>query len=192
MYTTAIGTATASIRTTLALACASLALVSGRAEAQGHGARGGGHGYSSGGHGQLGDGYYAPRHGGGYYAPHHGGGWRRGGSGWVWGGIGLGLGIGLASVYASPWYYDEPRYLVVNPPTVVYENVPQPAYSQPVPARSSQPVIYPRDGQSAAKLDADANACSAWAGQQPNATTDSSVFLRGTQACMDARGYTVR
>jgi hypothetical protein len=53
-------------------------------------------------------------------------------------------------------------------------------------------VIYPRKGQTAAQTDADANACSEWAGKQPNATLDASVFRRGTQACMDARGYTVR
>jgi hypothetical protein len=173
--------------TSLAIACASLALVSG-AQAQsrgGHGAHGGGSGWHGGG------GHYSPRY--------HGGGYRRGGNGWVWGGVGLGLGLGLASYYASPWNgyygYSDPGYVVVNPPVVydapqtVYS---QPVYSQPVPARSSQPVIYPRNGQSAAKMDADANACSEWAGHQPNATSDPSVFMRGTQACMDARGYTVR
>lgn len=191
MDTLSMKTPTRSFGTTasraLALACASMALVAGSAQAQNHGSRGGGHGY----HGA--DGYY----GGGHYAPRYG--YRRGGNGWVWGGVGLGLGLGLASYYASPWYgYSDPGYVVVNPP-VVYE-APQsvysrPVYSQPVPARtysSAQPVIYPRNGQSAATLDSDANACSEWAGQQPNATNDPSVFMRGTQACMDARGYTVR
>jgi hypothetical protein len=161
----------------LVIACASLALVP-VAQAQGHGVRGGGHSFHGGG---------SAWHGG----SHFGGGWRRGGNGWVWGGLGLGLGIGLASYYnAYPYYYADPGYVVVEPP-VVYDN-PQPVYNQPVPSRSTQPVIYPRNGQSAAKMDADANACSQWAGQQPNATTDPNVFQRGVQACMDARGYTVR
>ena len=177
---------------TLAIACASLALVAGSAQAQVHGPRGGGggHSYSGGGHGYHG--------GGGHYAPRNGG-WRRGGgggggNGWVWGGVGLGLGLGLASYYASPWSYGyaDPGYVVVNPAPVYYDSPPQTVYSQPVPTRSSQLVIYPRNGQNAATRDADANACSEWAGQQPNATRDASVFTRGTQACMDARGYTVR
>lgn len=191
MNTLSIKTPTRSFGTTaigaLALAFASMALAAGSAQAQSHGSRGGYHGYY-GGHGYLGGGHYAPRYG-----------YRRGGNGWVWGGIGLGLGLGVASYYASPWDgsygYSDPGYVVVNPP-VVYEApqtvYSQPVYSRPVPARSPQPVIYPRNGQSAAKMDSDANACSEWAGQQPNATTDGSVFQRATQACMDARGYTVR
>ena len=174
--------------TALAIACASVALVTG-AQAQnrgggGHWAHGGGSGWHSGG------GYYAPRY--------RGGGYRYGGNGWVWGGVGLGFGLGLASYYGSypyyssnsPYYYSDPGYVVVDSP-VVYD-APRTVYSQPVPVRPSQPVIYPRNGQSAGKMDSDANACSEWAGQQPNATTDGSVFQRATQACMDARGYTVR
>ena len=160
----------------LAIGCASLALVTG-AQAQSHGGRGGGHFAHVGGPG----GY----HGGGHY------GYRHGGNGWVWGGLGLGLGLGLASYYSYPYYYADPGYVVVDPP-VVYSNPPPVVYATPVPARSPQPVIYPRNGQSAAQTDADANACSQWAGQQPNATVDASVFQRATQACMDARGYTVR
>lgn len=156
------------------VAVASLAMVAG-AQAQSHGGRGGWHG------------------GGGYHGGYHGGGHGyRGGPGWVWGGLGLGLGLGLASYYSSyPYVYADPGYVVVDPPTVVYDT-PQPVYSQPVPARSSQPVIYPRNGQTAQQMDADANACSEWAGHQPNATSDRSVFQRGLSACMDARGYTVR
>jgi len=158
---------------TLVIACASLALA-GTAQAQHHGGFHGGGGHFV--------------HGGG---GHYHGGYRYGGSGWVWGGLGLGLGLGLASYYnAYPWYVVDPGYVVVDPP-VVYENV-RPIYGTPMPARSVRPVIYPRNGQSAEKTDADANACSQWAGQQPNATTDASVFQRGIAACMDARGYTVR
>ena len=93
-------------------------------------------------------------------------------------------GFGVASV----WGY----VVIERQPQVVYTN-PQPVYSAPVPARQvQQPVIYPRNGQSTAQIDADADACSEWAGKQVNATSDASVFQRGTQACMDARGYTVR
>ena len=169
---------------TLVIGCAALALVGG-AQAQGHGSRGGGHG---GGHSAHGGG--SGWHGGGHYAPHYG--YRGGGNGWLWGGVGLGLGLGLASYYSTPWYgYPGPGYVIVDPP-VVYE-APQVVYSAPVPARSApQPVIYPRNGQSAAKIDADSDACSQWAGQQPNATVDASVFRRAIEACMDARGYTLR
>ena len=153
----------------LAVATASLALVGG-AQAQGRGW--GGHG----------GGHYV--HGGYYHGPHYG--YR--GYGWGWGGLGLGLGLGLAAgYYASPWYAD-PGYVVVSPPPVVYTE-PRPV---PPPQDSQQPVIYPRNGQSAAQMDSDSNACSEWAGKQANATTDASVFRRGIAACMDARGYTVR
>ena len=58
--------------------------------------------------------------------------------------------------------------------------------------QTQAPLIYPRHGQTAATIDADANACSEWAGQQPGATADSGVFQRGITTCMDARGYTLR
>jgi hypothetical protein len=152
----------------LAVATASLALMGG-AHAQGHGWVG---------HGTGGAHYV---HGGYYHGPHHG--YR--GHGWGWGGLGLGIGLGLAAgYYASPWYA-EPGYVVVAPPPVIYTE------PRPVP-QSPQPVIYPRNGQSAEQIDADSNACSEWAGKQPNATTDPSVFRRGITACMDARGYTLR
>lgn len=169
----------------LALACASLALCAG-AQAQGHGQRGGGH-FA---HGGASAGHFAH---GGASAGHFHGGFRGGprwgyrGGGWpVWGGVGLGIGLGLGSYYyGAPWYATSLDYVVVDPP-VVYAN------PQPVPAAGPQPVIYPRTGQSTAQTDADGNACSQWAGAQPNATVDPSVFRRAISACMDARGYTVR
>ena len=162
----------------LTIAFASLALVGG-AQAQGHG---GGHG---GGHSARGGGGWG--HGGGHYGGRHGG-WG-GGPGWVWGGLGLGLGLGLAGYYASPWYV-EPGYVYADPPVVYTDPQPVPRAVAPVP--SSGPVVYPRSGQTAAKTDADSDACSQWAGAQRNATADASVFQRGFAACMDARGYTVR
>jgi hypothetical protein len=166
------------VRRGAVLALVSLALV-GTAQAQSRGGHGGG----------WGGGYHC-----GYQGGHHGG-HHGGGRGWVWGGVGLGLGLGIASYYNSyPYgYYADPGYVVIEPqPQVIYAS-PHPVYGAPVPARQvQQPVIYPRTGQTAAQTDADANACSEWAGKQANATTDPSVFQRGTQACMDARGYTVR
>ena len=152
---------------TLALACASLALCAG-AQAQAHGQRGGGH-FA---HGGISTGHF---HGGFRGGPR----WGYRGGGWpVWGGVGLGIGFGLGSYYyGAPWYVTSPDYVVVDPPV---------GYANP------QPVIYPRQGQSAAQIDADSDACSQWAGAQPNATVDPSVFRRAISACMDARGYTVR
>jgi hypothetical protein len=154
----------------LVLACASLAMI-GTAEAQGHG---------------FGGGHFA--HGGSGF---HGGGFR-GGRGCCFGGIGLGVGLGvglgLAGYYGYPWYY--PGYVVVDPGVTYIQSQPVPV----APQQSSygQPVIYPRNGQSAAQMDADSNSCSEWAGKQPNAAADQNVFRRGIAACMDARGYTLR
>ncbi|RZL37776.1 MAG: hypothetical protein EOP35_07635 [Rubrivivax sp.] len=78
-------------------------------------------------------------------------------------------------------------------PEVVY--VPQPA-PQPVapvyaPSRD-EPVIYPRNGQSNAQLEADQRECNRWATTQPAAMADASIFRRAVEACMDGRGYTLR
>ncbi len=121
------------------------------------------------------------RHGGG-----RGGYYRGGGGGWGWG-VGLGLGAGL--LLASPWYY--PGYVVTPPTTVIVEQPPQ-AATAPLPPQPSrpEPVIYPRNGQSAQQLEADRQECNRWATTQQAALTDSSVFMRAVDACMDARGYT--
>jgi hypothetical protein len=117
---------------------------------------------------------------GGYGGPY------RGGGGWGWG-VGLGLGAGL--LLASPWYY--PGYVVAPPTTVIVEQPPQLA-AAPLPPQPSRPdpVIYPRNGQTAQQLEADRQECNRWATTQPAALNDSSVFMRAVDACMDARGYT--
>jgi hypothetical protein len=178
----------------IAIVSASLAMFAASgAYAQGHG---GGHG--GGGHFAGGGGHF---HGGPGWS--HGGYWRGGyRGGWGgWGGVGLGIGIGLG---VPAYYYGgyggypyDPGY-VIGDPTVVYstsqpvplvdQSVPQPVQQQSRPA----PVIYPRNGQSAAQITSDSDACSQWAGKQPNATTDPSVFGRSVEACMDAHGYTLR
>jgi hypothetical protein len=130
-------------------------------------------------------------HGGGW----HGGGYYHGGWGWdpLWG---VGLGVGLGVLATAPLYYDQPNYVVVNPP-VYYP--PQTVYVNPTPvaaaapvAAPAEPIFYPRAGQSSAQTEADRQACNRWATTQHNAMNDASVFQRATLACMDGRGYTAR
>ncbi|TXH53295.1 hypothetical protein [Piscinibacter sp.] len=121
----------------------------------------------------LGAGAAAPAHA-------HGGHWR--------GGIGISFGF---PVYVGPGYYGPwpayPAPVVVAPP---------PAYAEPPappPVKAPpEPIFYPRQGQDAAQLEADRQACNRWATTQPSAMADASVFHRATLACMDARGYTSR
>jgi hypothetical protein len=120
-------------------------------------------------------------HGGGHF--HHGGHW--GHDGRFWGGVGLGIGIGLGPwYYGAPWY---PGYVVVPGPMYEVTTVP----SAPA-ARAPDPVIYPRNGQSAEQTEADRRACDRWAMSQPSAMAEASIFHRATTACMEGRGYTVR
>jgi hypothetical protein len=175
----------------LAIATVALAAI-GSAQAQSHhggGGRGpgGAHFAHPGGHPGYG-GHFAPRHGYGHYAPRYR--YYGRGPGWGWGGVGLGLGLGWG---LSSYYDGYPGYVAVQP-NVVYDNTPRPVplVSSAVPAQSQRPVIYPRNGQGAAQIDSDSNQCSEWAGKQPDATADPSVFRRAIEACMDARGYTLR
>jgi hypothetical protein len=138
----------------------------------------------------------------GYRGGHRGGYYRGGGGGWGWGwGVGLGLGTGL--LLASPWYY--PGVVVTQPSTVVIETPIQPnsqpnyqpgnaATAPPAPTASMrpEPIIYPRNGQSPQQLEADRQECNRWATTQAGAMTDSSIFLRAVDACMDGRGYTTK
>lgn len=139
---------------------------------------------------------------------HHG---HRGhGPGWGAVGLGLGLGVGLGWLAGShrgygydhgyrhgPSVYSHvytPGYVVVEPP-VVYREVPRTVYRevpQVVAKAAPEPIIYPRNGQSAQQTEADRQECNRWATTQPSAMADSSVFNRATEACMDGRGYTLR
>ncbi len=142
-------------------------------------------------------------HGGG------GGGWHGGGGGWHGGGHvvyrggwgydpfwGFGLGLGLAAL-AAPVYYDQPSVVYVNPP-VYYPPAPVYAQAAPAPTYAPQapavpdPIFYPRNGQSAAQVEADRQDCNRWATTQPRAMADASIFQRATFACMDGRGYSAR
>lgn len=142
----------------------------------------------------------AYRRGGHGHHGHHG---HRGhGPGWGAVGWGLGLGVGLGWLAGShrghggdhgyrhgPSVHSHvytPGYGVVEPP-VVYREVPQVVAKAP-----PEPVIYPRNGQNAQQIEADRQDCNRWATTQPAAMADTSVFNRATDACMDARGYTLR
>ena len=124
-----------------------------------------------------------------------GGGHVRGywGPGPFWGGVGIGIGVGIASrYYGPPWY---PGYVVVDgPPVAYYPYYPEQRAAPPetVAKPSPDPVIYPRNGQTAAQTETDRRDCNRWATTQPSAMTDSSVFNRATTACMEGRGYTMR
>ena len=129
-------------------------------------------------------------HGGG-----HGWGW---GPGWGWGLGGVALGVDLALLASTPSYYYGPP-VVYQQPTVVYAPPPPVVYAQQsaAPAQPSRqsapdPIVYPRNGQSAEQTESDRRACNSWATTQPRAMNDASVFQRATEACMDGRGYTLR
>ena len=150
---------------------------------------------------------------GGHRGGHGGGHYHRGG-GPGWGGVllgtGLGFGLGYLSsqrVYGPPVYSYPPAYGWVEPAPVVvyrqppviyreapvYREVPPVAeYREPVAPSRPEPIIYPRSGQGPEQTEADRQACNRWATTQRNAMADSGVFNRATEACMDARGYTLR
>jgi hypothetical protein len=119
-------------------------------------------------------GYRGGHHGHGYYRGGYGGGW-----GWGW-----------SPVLLSPWVYYPQVVTVVQPAPVVVET-PAPPPVAAAPSRPD-PVIYPRNGQSAQQTEADRQECNRWATTQPAALADSSVFMRAVDACMDGRGYTMK
>lgn len=97
---------------------------------------------------------------------------------WSWG---IGLGFGFGPYYAPGWY---PAPVVVVPPMV---DDPSPSVNA-----TPEPVIEPRQGQGAAQVEADRQACNRWATTQANAMADATVFHRMTLSCMEGRGYSVR
>jgi len=104
------------------------------------------------------------------------------------------LWIGGAPYYYANGVYYAPApgqgYTVVPPPPGA--DSAQPAPPPPAPKAPPDPVIYPRNGQSAAQTEADRQDCNRWATTQPSALADADVSQRAVAACMDARGYTVR
>jgi len=99
-------------------------------------------------------------------------------------------------VRGAPYYYANGVYYtsvpnqgyVVSSPPPAEEAVQVPA---PAPATLPEPILYPRNQQSAMQTQADRQACNRWASEQPGAT-DPSVYQRAQAACLDGRGYTVR
>ncbi|CAD5370613.1 conserved exported hypothetical protein [Rubrivivax sp. A210] len=105
----------------------------------------------------------------------HGGGWRH--RGYYGGGV----------VFGGPIYWPP---VVYEPPIVVVQAPPTPP-AAPAPSRAD-PVVYPRNGQDGTQTEADRQACDRWATTQPAALADAAVFKRAVEACMDARGYTLK
>ncbi len=104
---------------------------------------------------------------------------------------------GAPYYYANGVYYASAPggYTVVDPPPGADSAEPAIVQAAPPAApapRSVDPIIYPRNGQSPQQTDADRAECNLWAGRQPHADSDISVFQRGFAACLDAHGYTVR
>jgi hypothetical protein len=100
------------------------------------------------------------------------------------------LWIGGAPYYYANGVYYAPAsggYAVVTPPPGA-----DGAQPMPPPKPAPDPIIYPRNGQSAEQTEADRQDCNRWATTQPSAMGDASVFQRAVAACMDGRGYTVR
>lgn len=98
-------------------------------------------------------------------------------------------------LWYRPW---GPRWVVVAPPVGVAVPVyAAPAAEAPPPAAPAapskpDPVIYPRNGQDAARTELDRQECNRWATTQPAAVADAGVFQRAVEACMDGRGYTMK
>lgn len=102
------------------------------------------------------------------------------------GGLVLGLAVAVPLIALAHQADRQPDVVYVPPPAPL---PPAPVYV--APSRSA-PVIYPRNGQSAAQLEADQRECNRWATTQQAAMADASVFNRAVEACMDGRGYTLR
>ena len=110
------------------------------------------------------------------------------------GGLVLGLAVAVPLIALASQADRQPDVVYVPPaplppPAPVYVTPPPPVYV--APSRPA-PVIYPRNGQSNAQLEADQRECNRWATTQQAAMADTGVFNRAVEACMDGRGYTLR
>jgi hypothetical protein len=114
------------------------------------------------------------------------------------GAVSVTVGGGRYWRYGDHWYRPwGPRWVVVAPPIVLAQ--PEPVYVQqaapaplPVAPARPDPIIYPRNNQSAEQTEADRRECNRWATTQPAAMAEASAFQRAVEACMDGRGYTMR
>lgn len=115
------------------------------------------------------------------YGPRRGPGWDDGRRGYG-GGVGYyGPSVGIV-VPVTPWVVER-RERVVEVPV-------RPA--MPLLPSRPDPVVYPRNGQSAQQAERDRRQCDRWATTQAAAMAEASVFQRSVEACMDGRGYTLR
>ncbi|MDM4768191.1 hypothetical protein [Pelomonas sp. SE-A7] len=109
------------------------------------------------------------------------------------GGALLGLAIAVPLIAIAHRAAEREADVIYTPPPAP---LPPPApvviQQQPVPPLRGEPIIYPRNGQSAEQLEFDRRECNRWATTQPSAMNDASVFNRAVDACMDGRGYTLR
>ena len=112
---------------------------------------------------------------------------------------------GAPFFYANGVYYAPTPgagFTVVEPPSGADAVQVSPPAALPTPAASDaqpnssaprEPVVYPRNGQSAAQADADRGQCQQWAATQAaGRASDPTTFDRAFVACLDGRGYTVR
>lgn len=100
---------------------------------------------------------------------------------------------GAPFYYANGVYYAAAPgqgYAVVAPPAGA--DAAEPALPAPAVRPLPDPIVYPRNGQTAAQTESDQVDCNRWATTQPSAMADASVFQRAVAACMDGRGYTLR
>ncbi len=190
-----------------ALVCCNSALAERQGGAQVRGG-GGGHAYPVQGHvtGSLPQGSLNIAYGGHHHYYHRGVWYRPWGARFIVGFPPFGIIVPLLpSVYTTVWFGGAPYYYangvyyapagydgyrVVAPPPGAEDlqgQSPAPA-AKPAP----DPIIYPRNGQSAQQIEADRQDCNRWATTQPAAMADASVFHRAVAACMDGRGYSLK
>jgi len=100
---------------------------------------------------------------------------------------------GMPYYYANGVYYSGPGpqgYVVVQPPANAAPQASTPVETAPA-GSPTEPIIYPRNGQSPGQTQADRQECNRWATTQPR-SSDPTVYVRAVTACMEGRGYTVR
>jgi hypothetical protein len=91
-----------------------------------------------------------------------------------------------------PYYYANGVYYVAGPQGYVVAAPPAALQAARPIATAPSFVIYPRNGQGSAQIEADRQACNDWGNAQAGGSGDATVFQRAFEACMDGRGYSVR
>jgi hypothetical protein len=98
-----------------------------------------------------------------------------------------------------PYYYANGVYYAPGPGQGYVVAAPPPGYqtagdysTDQVATDPMQPIVYPRNGQSAQQTARDRQDCNIWANAQPYSASDPQIYQRGMAACLEGRGYTVR